>query len=252
MAESSDESANDMSENGIDYNILQTIHLLRNDCLDMHLSEMYIVNVLYNHMVTFYDLSRNHVVDNILAYYEIENMDMYPDVERYLTTILNDASTSGIPDINVIQQDTSSPEADDDIGDIFDRVDDIIIENGQGNIRFTRMVVNSLRFVSGTSPPSHSSSPITRNNRFEDVKVILRKNELEKHEPCRYSELNEETRATNNKCTICLEDFTDQSCVRKMDCNHVFHKKCIDKWLLEYNYKCPMCRKECGSYEPKL
>lgn len=237
----------DISENAIDYNILQAIHLLRNDCIEMHLSEMHIVNVLYNHVCTIFDLSRNHVVENILTYYELENIDAYQDVERYLTTMLNDTSTT-----NEIQQDSSPDVEDDDFGDIFDQVDDIIIENGQGNIRFTRMVVNSLRFVSGTSPPSHSSSPITRNNRFEDVKVILRKNELDKHEACKYNTLDDETRATNNKCTICLDDFTEQTSVRKMDCNHVFHKKCIDKWLLEYNYKCPMCRKECGSYEPKL
>jgi hypothetical protein len=39
-------------------------------------------------------------------------------------------------------------------------------------------------------------------------------------------------------CSICLEENVDYI----TNCNHVFHKKCIDKW--KHNNTCPYCRKE--------
>ena len=43
-------------------------------------------------------------------------------------------------------------------------------------------------------------------------------------------------------CPICYEDYENYIELRVMECpgNHVFHKKCIDKWLIKSN-KCPMC-----------
>ena len=34
--------------------------------------------------------------------------------------------------------------------------------------------------------------------------------------------------------------------ISKLKCDHTFHTDCIMQWLKEYNYKCPVCRKECG------
>lgn len=46
------------------------------------------------------------------------------------------------------------------------------------------------------------------------------------------------------ECTICLNNFSNNQFLRKLDCEHTFHKKCIDKWLMKGNQCCPMCRKE--------
>ena len=43
-----------------------------------------------------------------------------------------------------------------------------------------------------------------------------------------------------NECCICLEYF--ESKIIKLDCNHLFHYKCINKWR-KINNKCPICRK---------
>ena len=46
-------------------------------------------------------------------------------------------------------------------------------------------------------------------------------------------------------CSICMEDFGDGELVKKMKCagKHIFHKVCIDKWLIS-SRSCPNCRVE--------
>lgn len=46
------------------------------------------------------------------------------------------------------------------------------------------------------------------------------------------------------ECTVCLGEFKPKQHIRKLQCEHEFHKKCIDKWLLQGNSCCPLCRKE--------
>ncbi|KAJ3125004.1 hypothetical protein HK098_000669 [Nowakowskiella sp. JEL0407] len=44
-------------------------------------------------------------------------------------------------------------------------------------------------------------------------------------------------------CSICIETFKPIDEVRKLPtCEHVFHKECIDNWLLEQSCCCPNCR----------
>lgn len=232
----------DTSENNINYDTLQMINILRADCLEMRMSERRTIDMIYSHLRYYCDMNVTDIVENMIAYYEIENIGNFMEIEEYI--------------LSINSSDEDTPE--DNNTNIFDRIDDIILETGHGNIRFTRMIVNSGRFLrnrnvgtSGTSPPSSSSSPLQR-PRFEDVKVILQKKELDRHMLRKYKDLSKETKENNPSCTVCMEDFEEDGVVRKMVCQHVFHQECIDKWLLEYSYKCPMCRSECGKYQPRM
>ena len=40
-------------------------------------------------------------------------------------------------------------------------------------------------------------------------------------------------------CTICIDELS--SLVRTLPCGHLFHKNCIDVWILEKHGKCPNC-----------
>lgn len=47
-------------------------------------------------------------------------------------------------------------------------------------------------------------------------------------------------------CAICLEDFKDGDLCRVLSkCNHMYHKGCIDQWLIKDNH-CPFCRSSIG------
>ena len=44
-------------------------------------------------------------------------------------------------------------------------------------------------------------------------------------------------------CPICLDTLKVGEYSRTLDCNHTFHKKCIDRWFKKDHSDCPMCRK---------
>ncbi|PON65263.1 43kDa postsynaptic protein [Parasponia andersonii] len=44
------------------------------------------------------------------------------------------------------------------------------------------------------------------------------------------------------ECRVCLSEFEDGERIRKLQCDHVFHKDCLDTWLQQYCATCPLCR----------
>ncbi|KAK4760682.1 hypothetical protein SAY87_005575 [Trapa incisa] len=50
------------------------------------------------------------------------------------------------------------------------------------------------------------------------------------------------SRDQNQICPICLDDFRrDQWCRELPGCGHVFHRSCVDTWLIKVA-SCPVCR----------
>ncbi len=45
----------------------------------------------------------------------------------------------------------------------------------------------------------------------------------------------------NKECSICQQVYKEKEYARELKCKHVYHKKCIDKWLKK-NPSCPICR----------
>ncbi|XP_060537646.1 E3 ubiquitin-protein ligase RNF128 isoform X2 [Pantherophis guttatus] len=52
---------------------------------------------------------------------------------------------------------------------------------------------------------------------------------------------DEETGPDADSCAVCIEAYKPNDVVRILTCNHLFHKSCIDPWLLEHR-TCPMCK----------
>ncbi len=47
-----------------------------------------------------------------------------------------------------------------------------------------------------------------------------------------------------NICKFCLKSVTTNEYIRTLKCGHVFHRKCIDRWIFSlHNDTCPCCSK---------
>ena len=53
------------------------------------------------------------------------------------------------------------------------------------------------------------------------------------------------------KCGICLEEYTEEDILRKMPCDHFYHKDCIDEWLNNRS-ECPICKQNIRDAESKF
>ncbi len=42
-------------------------------------------------------------------------------------------------------------------------------------------------------------------------------------------------------CTICQNNIVEDDIIRCLQCRHIFHIDCIDRWFVE-NKQCPQCR----------
>ncbi|KAL2309368.1 hypothetical protein Nmel_005564, partial [Mimus melanotis] len=52
---------------------------------------------------------------------------------------------------------------------------------------------------------------------------------------------DKETGPDGDSCVVCFEQYKPNDVIRVLTCNHVFHKTCIDPWLLEHG-TCPLCK----------
>ena len=87
---------------------------------------------------------------------------------------------------------------------------------------------------------------------FEDVKLTLSEEELNKIPVSTYKNISQDLKEKNTNCTICRDEYRDNDEVRILQCEHVFHTDCVDNWLKNHSYKCPCCRKEAGTYKPNI
>lgn len=44
-----------------------------------------------------------------------------------------------------------------------------------------------------------------------------------------------------DQCAVCIEGYKTSDVVRTLPCKHIFHKSCVDPWLLDQR-SCPMCK----------
>ncbi|KAL7033407.1 hypothetical protein ACKWTF_007580 [Chironomus riparius] len=104
----------------------------------------------------------------------------------------------------------------------------------------------------GLRQPERVSQPLnllTRLNRFVRVieERVSRGATQETIEintlPHKYKKLRRgsETDEDSEKCTICLSQFEVDNDVRRLPCMHLFHRDCVDQWLVTSKH-CPICR----------
>ncbi|XP_049573259.1 E3 ubiquitin-protein ligase RNF128 [Syngnathus scovelli] len=52
---------------------------------------------------------------------------------------------------------------------------------------------------------------------------------------------DQETTSDSHMCAVCIESYKAGEVVTVLTCDHIFHKACIEPWLLEKR-TCPMCK----------
>lgn len=61
----------------------------------------------------------------------------------------------------------------------------------------------------------------------------------------KYNKIKNGDQILGNKCSICFEEYKIGEYKRCLEnCQHIYHKKCIDKWFKKnwQNMNCPLCR----------
>jgi len=84
------------------------------------------------------------------------------------------------------------------------------------------------------------------NQSYQNVVVSMDDKDLEKLESI---ELDSNL---DSNCSICMGQMEKGNFVTKLVCTHTFHTDCIQTYLKEYNYKCPICRIELGKVKYKF
>lgn len=70
-----------------------------------------------------------------------------------------------------------------------------------------------------------------------DAPVTATKESMKKSEVLRAKIADESC-----ECAVCMNNFVRSQKLRMLPCEHKFHTKCVDKWLLECSNRCPVCR----------
>ena len=63
------------------------------------------------------------------------------------------------------------------------------------------------------------------------------------------STTNKEFSEASDCCAICIQNFKLNESIRNLQCKHLFHAKCIDKWLYmqfcaDEELLCPLCQQD--------
>lgn len=104
------------------------------------------------------------------------------------------------------------------------------------NLRLT--APNIIRFIRlddvTEMNPENSTFEFIRKSRIKrKMKEVLRKSRA----------ISFNKTMESKECCICLSEFQTKEKVRKLTCEHIFHKNCIDEWLTNGDICCPICRK---------
>jgi hypothetical protein len=80
---------------------------------------------------------------------------------------------------------------------------------------------------------------IYHSKKIKKDKIYIKDLKIDKYYKCKSEKVD---------CSICCNSVKYNEYIRKLSCNHVYHKKCIDKWLISLLKKsekmnCPLCRK---------
>lgn len=64
--------------------------------------------------------------------------------------------------------------------------------------------------------------------------------EINSHEEDKRDKTIDTSKDTSLTCSVCTEDFAENDNVRILPCRHIYHRRCIDPWLVRFGGNCPL------------
>ena len=209
------------------------------------------------------DYTRNYIADYLFPINNTYNQDenyinsffqSYPIIYNNIRSILNYNNVNNV--IPVIEPDPSSR-----INTLFNNIinnpliNTDIIENQSANLLYSSNPNQFIRLNYTTRILEIINNVLAEqvvDDEMEDVPIVLRESAYELLEKVKYKDLDETTKLNNKQCTISMEEFTEETLLVKLPCNHYFSDDFAKKWLLENSHKCPLCRESAGENIPLI
>ena len=198
----------------------------------------------------------NQMVNNILSF-TLTHEDFDNTDQNNEHIIFSQTFTNQIND-----NEESSNEASDD--EIFQNQNEVNIQqmassmlnnnNNSLNQLMAQNMFQYINFINGNlqnnwidNPVNHGSlvnviNSLVNNNSqsYQNVVVSMDDKEIDNLQSFKL-----ESNLESN-CSICMGEMEKEEFVTKLVCTHTFHTDCIQPYLKQYNYKCPICRAELG------
>jgi len=85
------------------------------------------------------------------------------------------------------------------------------------------------RQLSESKPKGLSKADIDRLASFQFTAATT--NHLSDADAVKQSSGGDVGAVTQTSCVVCMSEFVNRQRIRELPCQHIFHLKCIDKWL---------------------
>jgi len=85
------------------------------------------------------------------------------------------------------------------------------------------------RQLSESKPKGMCKSDIDRLASFQFTSAAA--NRVSDESAVKQSSGSDDGAVTQTSCVICMSEFVNRQRIRELPCQHIFHLKCIDKWL---------------------
>jgi hypothetical protein len=120
---------------------------------------------------------------------------------------------------------------------------EIFDQSQNSSSQLTKFIHHIIHTYNEDSPPFPTGIEITiqcQPIQLQRVTSTLIRDKLGK-----YTKLSTGSFLLESTCSVCMSQFKINEGIRKLPCNHYFHKKCIDQWFIRGQCSsCPECRSE--------
>lgn len=92
--------------------------------------------------------------------------------------------------------------------------------------------INNINIINNNDLQRNSNNNSNNTNKKQEPNKLLSK--------CSILVYGKSTNCYGNSCSICLDEFKFQDKIFRLNCQHIFHEKCLKKWFYS-GEKCPNC-----------